>query len=56
MKPKLGNKFRGEIAPVFQMMEKASGFAPSESCTQGQLDEYFNQGIEYIKSRVSFIF
>ena len=56
MKPKMGIKFRGDIAPVFQLMEKAPGFVPSESYTQAELDECFDQGIEYIKVRISYIF
>ena len=56
MKPKMGIKFRGDIAPVFQLMEKAPGFVPSKLYTQEELDEYFNQGIVYINTRVSYIF
>ena len=56
LKPKMSSKLRGEIAPVFRLMEMAPEFVVSDAYTQEELDNYFDKGIEFIQSRVSYIF
>ena len=56
LKPKMSNKLHGEIAPVFRLMELAPDFVLSEAYTQEELDKLYDKGIEFIQSRVSYIF
>ena len=48
--------FRGTVAPIFVLMQQAPEFEKMEVYSQADLDVNFERGMEFVKSRVSYIF
>jgi len=48
--------FCGNFAPVFLLMKQAPEFTKQDAYTQDELDYFFDKGMSYLKTRVSYVF